>query len=116
MAGDLNLKDNSLTVHSSDKVALVLFGTSTVDIGQALGTIRMRQATQFSNTAGDDVDLNTAVLKGMRTFTSTPALADMDVGEIAQGRISNENYLFFKADATTIVSIKEDGTFATITT
>lgn len=50
----------------------------------------------------------------VKRFTSTPAVGDMTLGEIAIGEVSNVGYIYVKARSTEIISIKDDGTFSII--
>lgn len=53
----------------------------------------------------------------LKVFTSSPALADMSIGEIAIGDGTggaSEDELFFKPDAAKIVVLQDDGTTRTI--
>lgn len=64
------------------------------------------------------LNLGSGVLIGMKRFTSSPALADMALGEVALGDGTGTgaiDEIFFKPDAAKIVALASDGSARTIT-
>jgi len=120
MQGDIIMNGNALHMDAGTVQwgYLKIIGTD-IKIVQGAGySLRLTKPVN-DLVLGNAMSLNSQKLKAMKKFTTAPALADMDLNEIAQGDGTGptaQDELFFKPDADKIVALASDGTARTITT